>query len=442
MPPTRREFLGNAMPQLAVLLAAADGGWASSAAIAVPGPINGPEQWRAAFPALRRRVNRRRLIYFDTAATAERPQEVIDAMSAFYASGNANPSAGLHRVAREADGVYQAARGAVARFINATDPLEIVWTRGTTEGINLVASSWGAANLGPGDEVVLSIAEHSSCMLPWQLVARKTGAVIRYMDVDDEGRLTVEALDRVLSSRTRLVCFTHVSNVTGAISPAAELSRRARAAGALVLVDGAQSVPHVPVDVQALGCNFLAFSSHKLMGPMGTGVLWVSREVLEAMPPYQSGSNAAHNVSLDSAEWSAGGLRFGAGTPNVAGAIGLAAAIAFIEKIGFDALMRHELELTRYTLERFSALKWLRLLGPATPGERICLFSFHRPGQDPGQLMSALDQRGIAIRSGDLAALPLLRRLGAERAARASLYLYNTQAEVQIMFEELARAGG
>jgi cysteine desulfurase/selenocysteine lyase len=434
---TRREFVGQAMPQLAALLAAADAGWSNGNALADPAP----EQWRAAFPALRRRIDGHRLIYFDTAATSERPQQVIDAMSRFYSFGNSNPSSGLHWLARQADEAFQAARNTVARFINAADPLELIWTRGTTEGINLVASTWGAANLRAGDEVVLTVAEHSSCMLPWQLAARKAGAIVRYMDVDDEGRLTPESLDRVLSSRTRIVCFTHVSNVTGAITPAVELCRRAQAAGALVLIDAAQSAPHFPLDVQALGCNFLAFSSHKLMGPMGTGVLWVRRDILDRMPPYQAGSNAAHGVDLDAVDWSAGGLRFGAGTPNVAGAIGLAEAIRFLETIGFESLMRHEQELTRYTLERFAELEWLTLLGPATPRDRICLFSFHQKGKDPGRLMSGLDQRGIAIRSGDLASLPLLRRLGADRAARASLYLYNTVAEVRVMFEALTRLG-
>jgi cysteine desulfurase/selenocysteine lyase len=396
--------------------------------------------WRAEFPVLRQRVNGRALVYFDTAATAQRPRVVIDALTRFYSEDNANPSAALHQLARRADERFQAARATVARFINAKDPLEIVWTKGTTEAINLVASAWGSANLKPGDELVLTVAEHSSCMLPWQLAARRAGAKIRYLDVDDEGRIDPAGLDALLSSRTRLVGFTHVSNVTGAISPAAELCRRARAAGARVLIDAAQSVPHFPVDVQALGCDFLAFSSHKLMGPMGAGVLWTRREVLEAMPPYQAGSNAAHEVQFDSADWSPGGLRYGAGTPNVSGAIGLAAAIGFIDSIGFEALRRHEESLTRAMLERLGTLDWLRLLGPSSPKDRICLFSFHVPGKDPGILMRALDQRGIAVRAGDLASLPLLHRLGAERAARASLYLYNTLEEIDGFIEALAAA--
>jgi cysteine desulfurase/selenocysteine lyase len=383
-------------------------------------------------------MNGRPLVYFDTAATAERPRAVIDALSAFYSGDNANPGAALHGLARRADGRFQAARAAVARFINAPDPLEIVWTKGTTEGINLVATTWGQANLTAGDEVVLTVAEHASSMLPWQLAARRAGATVRYLDVDEAGRLDAAGLDRLLSARTRLFCFTHVSNVTGAIAPARELCRRARAAGARVMIDAAQSVPHIPVDVQELGCDFLAFSGHKLMGPMGTGVLWARRELLEEMPPYQAGSNAAHAVGFDGAEWSAGGLRFGAGTPNVAGAIGLAAAVGFLEAIGLEALRRHEQQLTRLMLERLTSLPWLKLLGPASAPDRVSLFSFHVPGQDPGEIMTRLDRRGIAIRSGDLAALPLLRRLGAERAARASLYLYNTTGEIETMFQALS----
>lgn len=437
MDPTRRAFLGSTLPPLAFGLAAADRGAAGAELAATL--LNDRADWRSHFPALQSRVNGHPLIYFDTAATAQRPRAVIETMSRFYEVTNANPGSTLHTRAREADGVFQAARARVARFINAADPLEVVWTRGTTESINLVATAWGGAQLRPGDEVVLTLAEHASCMLPWQLAATRAGAVVRYMEVDDEGRLTTTALERVLSDRTRMVCFTHVSNVTGAIAPARELCEKARAAGARVLVDAAQSVPHIPVDVQEIGCDFLAFSSHKLMGPMGTGVLWARREVLDQLPPYQSGSNAAHRVTLEDAEWGAGALRFGAGTPNVAGAVGMAAALDFLEGIGFDGLMRHERQLTQAFLDRLAGLKGLRLLGPASAEQRIALFTFVHQSIAPATLVGQLDHRGIAIRSGDLAALPLLRRLGAEQASRASLYLYNTKDEVRILFEELAR---
>ena len=440
---SRRRFLGSLVPNLALLRAMGDEGW--------PVPWWGeprprlspdPSTWRRHFPALDQRVNGRPLVYFDSAATAQRPRPVIDALSEFYTRDNANPAATLHTLARRADAAFQTARTIVARFINAADPLEIVWTRGTTEAINLVATAWGGAELRPGDEIVLTVAEHASAMLPWQLAARRAGATIRYLDVDDEGRLDPAGLDRLLSSRTRLVCFTHVSNVTGAITPARELCRRARSAGARVMIDAAQSVPHFPVDVQELGCDFLAFSGHKVMGPMGTGVLWARRELLDAMPPYQAGSNAAHAVGFDSAEWGPGGLRFGAGTPNAAGAIGLAAAVVFLQAIGLEAMWRHEQQLVGAMLQGFGSLSGLRLLGPANATDRISLFSFHSPAEEPLALVRRLDRQGIAIRAGDLASLPLLRRFGVDRAARASLYLYNSVAEVNSLFRVLGESRG
>jgi cysteine desulfurase/selenocysteine lyase len=445
VPQSRRQFLGALLPDLALLLAAGDGAWPMAAWAQPATSLGGdPGTWRRHFPALGQRVNGRPLVYFDTAASAQRPRAVINALTAFYSVDNANPAASLHTLARRADAGFQAARVTVARFINAADPLEIVWTKGTTEAINLVATAWGGAELRPGDEIVLTVAEHASAMLPWQLAARRAGATIRYLDVDGEGRLDPADLDRMLTARTRLVCFTHVSNVTGAISPARELCRRAHAAGARVMIDAAQSVPHLPVDVQDLGCDFLAFSGHKVMGPMGTGVLWARRELLDAMPPYQAGSNAAHAVGFDSAEWSPGGLRFGAGTPNVAGAIGLAAAIGFLQAIGLENLWNHEQQLVRAMLERFKEVPRLRLLGPTTAADRIALFSFHDPAEGPVSLMGRLDRHGIAIRAGDLASLPLLRRFGIDRAARASLYLYNSLAEVNHLFKILAagRGGG
>jgi len=440
---SRRQFLGSLIPNLALLRAVGDDGWPMPW-LREPGPRPSPDPstWRRHFPALDQRVNGRPLVYFDNAATAQRPRPVIDALSEFYARDNANPAATLHTLARRADAAFQAARTTVARFINAADPLEIVWTRGTTEAINLVATAWGGAELRPGDEVVLTVAEHASAMLPWQLAARRAGATVRYMDVDDEGRLDAAGLDRVLSNRTRLVCFTHVSNVTGAIAPARELCSRARAAGARVMIDAAQSVPHFPVDVQELGCDFLAFSGHKVMGPMGTGVLWARRELLDAMPPYQAGSNAAHAVGYDSAEWSPGGLRFGAGTPNAAGAIGLAAAIVFLQAIGPEAMWRHEQQLVGAMLRGFGSLPGLRLLGPASATDRISLFSVHDPAEEPPALVRRLDRQGIAIRAGDLASLPLLRRFGVDQAARASLYLYNSVAEVNSLFQALGESRG
>ncbi len=299
---TRREFLGRmgALPLVAT---------------ARPSALSSVDALRAEFPALSQSVNGHPLIYLDSAATTHRPRAVIEAVADFYRQDNANPGRDLHSLARRSYARYEAARETVARFVNAWDPSEIVWTRGTTEAINLVASSWGSTNLGPGDEVVMTVAEHYSNLIPWQFAARRSGAKLRFVDVDDQGRLRLDQLDALLSHRTKLVCFSQVSNVLGLINPAKEICERAHRAGARVLMDGAQSVPHFPVDVQALGCDFLAFSGHKMLGPMGIGVLWARREILEDMPPYQGGSNMAHDVDLESAHYAEGALKFGAGTP-------------------------------------------------------------------------------------------------------------------------------
>jgi len=399
--------------------------------------IADPQGWRSQFPALYQNVNGFPLAYLDSAATAQRPAIVTKTLIDFYDHDNANPGRGLHTLARRADEDYENSRRTAAHFINAADPLEIVFTRGTTEGINLVASAWGGANLRPGDEVLLTVSEHASSMLPWQLAARRAGASVRYVDIHEDGRLRLDQLDALLTPRTKVFSFMQVSNVLGLINPAKELCARAREYGVLSVVDAAQSVPHFKVDVQEIGCDFLAFSGHKMMGPMGTGILWGRRELLDAMPPYQAGSNMAHEVKLDSAEYSAGALKFGAGTPNVSGAVGLAAAMKFISTIGYDALRHHEQVLTQHALSRIRELPRVRLLGLALPTERIGVFSFVVEGVAAKDVVTALDAKGIAIRGGDLASLPLLTRLGVTRAARASLYLYSTLEEIDRLVDAL-----
>jgi cysteine desulfurase/selenocysteine lyase len=412
-----------------------------SSLAAIP-PSPDPAQWRRHFPALVQTVEGRPLAYLDTAATAQRPDAVIEAIVGFYRQDNANPGRTLHTLARRAHEAYEAARRTVAAFIGAADPLEVVFTRGTTEAINLVATAWGGANLRPGDEVVLTIAEHASSMLPWQLAARRAGASVRYVDVTDEGLVEPERLKAHLTSRTRIVVCTHVSNVLGVINPARELCAVAREAGATVLLDAAQSVPHFPVDVGDLGCDFLAFSGHKMMGPMGCGVLWGRRSLLDAMPPYQAGSNMAHDADLERADYAPGALRFGAGTPSVADAVGLAAAVSFLNGLGREAVWRHEQALVGYALERLAGVPGLRLLGSARPEDRIGVFSFVLERKQPETVVAELDRRGIAIRAGDLAALPLLRRSGVNRAARASFYLYTTEEEVDRLADALTVASG
>jgi cysteine desulfurase/selenocysteine lyase len=387
-------------------------------------------RWRADFPALSQRVNGQPLAYLDSAATTQRAAFVLAALQEFYRHDNANPGATLHALARRAYEHYEGARRTIADFIRAPDTDEVVWVRGTTEGINLVASAWARPRLQPGDEVLLTVAEHASNLLPWRLVAEQTGATVRYVEVDDEGRVLIDDLERQLSKRTRLVSFSHVSNVAGYINPAAEICARARSAGARVLIDAAQSAPHVPLDVQTLGCDFLVFSSHKMLGPMGVGVLWARRELLDDMAPYQAGSNMAHQVDLNSQEFEHAARKFGAGTPNVAGAVGLAAAVDYLHSQDRSAIERYEAHLTQYALDQLTPIPGLRLLGPHAAAQRLPVFSFVLARHSPSQILRHLDARGIAIRAGDLAALPLLKRFGVMEAARASCYLYSGTTEL------------
>ena len=425
----RREFLG----QVAVA--------AIAGSARTPGPTGqtSPETWRTAFPALAQEINGKPLAYLDTAATALRPRPVIDAISAFYARDNANPGARLHTLARRANAALEGARAVVASFIGADDPLEVVFTRGTTEGLNLVAGAWGRANLEAGDEILIGLAEHSSNMLPWRYVARATGARVVCFGVDAEGHPRLDDIAAKLTGRTRIVAFSHVSNVLGMINPAREICARVRGPGRIVVVDGAQSVPHFPVNVRELGCDFLAFSSHKMLGPMGVGVLWGRRDLLEAMAPYQAGSNMAHDVDLESEHLSAGALRFGAGTPNVSGPVGLAAAISFIRGLGQDAITAHERKISRRMIERLDGIRGVRLLGSRDPEGRVSVFSFTVAGRTPADILEAMDAEGIAIRAGDLASLPLLRHFGVSSAARASCYLYTSLDEVDRFADVLER---
>jgi cysteine desulfurase/selenocysteine lyase len=355
----------------------------------------------------------------------------------FYRRDNANPGAALHELARRSSERYEQARRTLAKFLNASSAAEVVWVRGTTEGINLVATAWARAHLRPADEILLTIAEHASNLLPWRLAAETVGARIRFVDVDDEGRVSLDDLDRKLSERTRLVAFSHVSNVAGYINPAAEICARAHRAGARVLIDAAQSAPHVALDVQTLGCDFLTFSSHKMLGPMGVGVLWARAEMLEEMAPYQAGSNMAHDIDVDAQVLEHGARKFGAGTPNVPGPLGLAAAVELMNALGRDAIERHEAALTAHALDRLEEVPGLKLIGPSTPGSRIPVFSFTLVATTPKDILQRLDARGIAIRAGDLSALALLKRLGVTTAARASCYLYTSMNEIDLFVDAL-----
>jgi cysteine desulfurase/selenocysteine lyase len=390
------------------------------------------------FPALRQSVHGHPLNYLDSAATTLRPQAVIDALVQYYSSDNANPSR-VHTLASRAADHLAAARQAVARFINAADASEIVFVRGTTEGVNLVASAWGPTILRRGDEIVLSIAEHSSHLMPWTRLARELGAEVRIVDVTDEGRLEPQAVKKALSTRTRVVALTHVSNVLGAVNPIKEICSLAHTAGAQLVVDGAQGAPHLKIDVRDLGCDFYIFSGHKMLGPMATGVVWGRRDLLDSMRPYHVGSNMAHAVEVDHAELESGAQKFQAGTPDVAGPVGLAAAVRFFEAAGDDALSRHDEALVRHGLERLAAVRRLRLIGPPSANSRVPVFTFVIEGRTPTSVARALDEQGIAVRAGDMAALPLLKRFGAREAVRASAYVYSTLRDIDRLADALHR---
>ena len=419
MQPNRRQFLATC-----------------GATLAAERMVMEQGRWPSTFPALSQRINGHPLTYLDSAATTLRPQSVIDAIVRYYSGSNANPSP-VHTLASRAAELLSDARGAVARFVNARDAAEIIFVRGTTEGINLIADTWGAANLKTGDDVVLTVVEHSSNLMPWTRAARRAGAHIRVLDVDDEGRLPLSELERLLSKRTRLVAFSHVSNVLGLVNPVKEICALAREAGACSVIDGAQGMPHARVDVQDIGCDFYVFSGHKMLGPMGTGVVWGRGELVNAMPPYHVGSNMAHAVDFEHADFEAGAMKFQAGTPDVAGPVGLAAAVRFFETAGHDAIQRHDADLTEYCLKRLAKIPRVRILGSTRSSGRVPVFTFVMKDHTPASIARALDARGIAVRAGDLAALPLLNRFGATAAARASAYLYSTRSDLDRLAETL-----
>jgi cysteine desulfurase / selenocysteine lyase len=395
-------------------------------------------QWPSNFPALGQTVNGRQLVYLDSAATTLRPQSVIDALSRFYSTDNANPSR-VHSLAARAADHLDRARQTAAHFLHANGPAEVIFVRGTTEGVNLVASTWGATQLRKGDEVVLPISEHNSNLMPWTRAAERAGALVRIAHVDEEGRLTPQAITAVMSTRTRLVAFSHVSNVLGFVNPAREITVAAKAAGATVAIDGAQAAPHVSIDVRDIGCDFYVFSGHKMLGPMGSGVVWGRRELLDAMPPYHVGSNMAHAVTFSQAELEHGAAKYQAGTPDVAGPIGLAAAMDFFERAGEGAVHAHDQALVRHGLARLRAVPNLRLIGPTHEDGRVPVFTFTVSGLSANAVAAKLDQQGIALRAGDMAALPLLKQFGVNEAVRASAYVYTSADDLDRLAEALTQ---
>jgi cysteine desulfurase/selenocysteine lyase len=388
------------------------------------------------FPILRQRVHGRPLVYLDNAATTQKPKAVIDRLARYYTEENANIHRGVHALSVSATEAHDAARETVRRFLNAAETREIVFVRGTTEAINLVASAHGRLRVGAADEVIVSEMEHHSNIVPWQMLCEERGARLRVVPVTDEGELRLDEYERLLSDRTRIVAVSHVSNALGTVNPVAEIVRLAHGRGVPVLVDGAQAVAHMPVDVQALGCDFYAFSGHKVLGPTGIGVLYGRASLLEAMPPYQGGGDMIRSVTFERTLYNDLPFKFEAGTPDIAGALGLAAALDYLTAIGLERVAAYEHELLAYGTQAVSSIPGLRLIGTAP--EKAAILSFVLDGAHPHDIGTILDRSGVAVRAGHHCCQPLMQRLGVPATARASLAFYNTCDEIDALVGALA----
>jgi len=389
---------------------------------------------RKDFPFLRTGV-----AYLDSANTSQRPRQVIEAMEAYYSEYNANIHRGAYRASEMATERYEATRDKLRAFVNARSRKEIIYTRGTTEGINLVAYSWGRQHVREGDLIVLTIAEHHSNIVPWQILAQEKGARLEYVDIDDQGELRQDQFHALLERKPRVVAFTQISNNLGMITPYREMTAAAHAAGAIVVIDGAQGAPHLGIDVQETGCDFYAFSSHKMCGPTGVGVLYGRRELLEAMPPFQAGGDMIRAVHLTHTEYAPLPEKFEAGTQAIAEVIGLGAAVDYLQGIGLEAIHAHEAALTEYAFEAFSEVPGLRVFGPP-PSRRAGVIAFDLEGVHPHDLATIVDRRGVAIRAGHNCAMPLMERLGVPAVARASFYLYTEREEIDRLVAGLQEA--
>ena len=393
---------------------------------------------REEFPILHQEVHGKPLIYFDNAATSQKPRAVIEALRHYYEYDNANVHRGLHALSTRATEAYEGARAKVARYLSAASEDEIVFTRGTTEGINLVAQAWGGKFVGSGDVILLTEMEHHSNLVPWQLLAERTGARLRFLPVRDDGTLALDRLPALLTPEVKLFAFTHISNSLGTINPVAELCRAARAVGAVTLVDAAQSAGHMPIDVREMGCDFLALSGHKMCAPTGIGALYGRAALLDAMPPWHGGGEMIVSVSYEKSTFKNAPHKFEAGTPNIAGAVGLGAAIDYLETIGRAAICAHDAQLAQYALRRIEELPGVRVLGPREP--RGGLVGFVMEAAHPHDLTTYADQHGLALRGGHHCNQPLMRKFGLPGTTRASFYFYNTTTEIDRMIEILAGA--
>lgn len=391
----------------------------------------------ADFPILQQRVNDERLAYLDNAATAQRPQQVIAALTKFYQTDNANVHRGVHTLAERATADYEAARKKVQTFIHAADNKEIIFTKGCTDGLNLVAATYGEAHIQPGDEIVISIMEHHSNLIPWQQLAARKGAKLKYIGLTPDGQLDLDDAKQKITDQTKIVAVTHASNVLGTVTPLKELAHLAHQHGAVIVGDGAQAVPHMPVDVQDLDVDFYAFSGHKMMSPMGIGVLYGKANLLRAMPPYQYGGEMISEVHRDNSEWADIPFKFEAGTQNIAGAVGLGAAIDYLSQFGMANVQKKEQELVAYVLPKLQALPYVTVYGPQNPADHTGVISFNLDHLHPHDVATALDMDGVAVRAGHHCAQPLMEELGLAATARASFYFYNTKEDADQLIKAI-----
>jgi cysteine desulfurase/selenocysteine lyase len=398
------------------------------------------EQVRADFPILERLVNGKRLAYLDSAATTQKPNQVIDAVSDYYRTYNSNVHRGAHTLAAEATVAYEDARSKVARFIGANSSREVVFTRGTTNGMNLIAYGWGLNRLGPGDRILLTVMEHHANVVPWQIIAKHTGAELVYLELDDDYQVDLAGLSDVVDNRLKIVTVSGMSNVTGVIGPVAQLVEAARSVGALMVVDAAQSVPHLPTNVIEIGADLLVFSGHKMLGPTGIGAMWGRPEILEEMEPAEGGGEMITDVKLYESRWAPVPHKFEAGTPPIAQAVGFGAAIDYLDKLGMEAVRRHEIEITQYALNRLSEIPDLRIVGPTDLSRRGGTVSFELGDIHPHDVATILDQEGVAVRAGHHCAKPLMRYLNVPATARASFYVYTTEEDIDQLATGLHRS--
>jgi len=390
---------------------------------------------RQDFPALNQLNRNRPLVYLDNAATTQKPNQVIDVISTFYRTSNANVHRGIYEISERATEAFESARQKAADFIHAEDSSSIIFTRGTTEAINLVAYAWGLHNLSPGDEILVTEMEHHSNIIPWQLIARKTGSILRHIPINEDGTLNLENSDMFFTPKTKIVAVIHQSNVLGTINPVKEIIQKAKQIGAITLVDGAQSTPHFKVDVQKIGCDFFTFSGHKMVGPTGVGILYGKRELLESMEPFQGGGEMIRRVTFEESTWNDVPWKFEAGTPNIAQAIGLGAAIDYLNDIGIDQIHTYEQELTEYALNAMREIPGIQIYGQAP--DRGAVVSFNVDGVHPHDMVQFLDQDGIAVRGGHHCAQPIMKKFNVSATTRASFYLYNTRDEIDRLVESI-----